>query len=205
MKTRNSNFDWYCGRWIGIELLDPTVSLMCFIAILKVEKRAKRVALTLPRHKFERQSMVKLMKLRGQVRLNMDRTHTFLSSLYDGTPFQVDSINIHDYELNDEFQPDRYTVEGWLYVVQEAQQNTQVYLTLPKPSLPHGRQILVHEFQLMPRSASINDFKPQKMGGKVKVAKIENGKVVENTAEAIDVALKKGLSKKKSRSRSKRV
>jgi outer membrane usher protein FimD/PapC len=109
--------------------------------------------------------MVKLMKLSGQLRLNMNKTITFMSTIYDGTPFEC-NVDIHDYEQNEEFQPGKYTVDGWLFVVQEAKQDDKCYLTLPKPSIVFGRQILVKELQLMPRAASIADFKPQKQGGK---------------------------------------
>lgn len=138
--------------------------------------------------------MVKLMKLKGQVRLNMDRSYTFIGKLYDQTQFDVENVTIHDFETIDEFEPNKYTVDGWLYVVQEAKQDTRVYLTLPKPSITHGKQILVNELQLMPRSASINDFKPQKMGGKVKIAKIKNGQVVESTEEVIKETIDEALA-----------
>lgn len=137
--------------------------------------------------------MVKLMKLRGQVRLNMDRTFTFISKLYDGSQFTIENVTLHDFEQSDEFEPDKYTVDGWLFVTQEAKQDTRCYMTLPKPTLAHGKQILVHELQLMPRVASIEDFKPQRMGGKIKTAKIAGGQVVENTEEAIAEAIAEGL------------
>jgi hypothetical protein len=128
--------------------------------------------------------MVKLMKLRGQVRLNMDRTFTFISSLYDGTQFEL-PIDQHDFEQNDDFIPGKYTVDGWLFVTQEAKQADRCYLTLPKPTLQYGKQILVNELQLMPRGLTIDDFKPQKMGGAVKQAKVEGGKVVEVSPEEV--------------------
>lgn len=129
--------------------------------------------------------MVKQVKLRGQVRLNMDRTFTFLGKLYDGTQFEC-TVDIHDFELADDFEPGRYTVDGWLFVVQEAQQADRCYLTIPKPSIVYGRQILVNELQLMPRVASINDFKPQKIGGgKVTQAKYTGGQIVEVEGDAV--------------------
>lgn len=111
--------------------------------------------------------MVKLMKLRGQVRLNMDLTYTFTSTLYDGTPFTVDNVTIHDFELSDEFTPGNYTVMGHLYVVQEAKQGDRCALTLPKPNIQYGHQITVNDLQLQPRFATLNDFKAKKMGGTV--------------------------------------
>lgn len=116
--------------------------------------------------------------------MNMDRTHTFISKLYDDTPFEC-KVDIHDFQQNDEFEPGRYTVDGWLYVVEEAKQGDRCYLTLPKPTLQFGKQVLVNELQLMPLNASIADFKPQKMGGSVKQGKIENGMVVEISPEDI--------------------
>jgi hypothetical protein len=128
--------------------------------------------------------MVKLMKLKGQVRLNMDRTFTFISTLYDETQFEC-TVDLYDFEQNDEFLPGRYTVDGWLFVTQEAKQDTRCYLTLPKPTIQYGKQILVNELQLTPRGLTIADFNPQKTGGSVKQAKIEGGQVVEVSPEEI--------------------
>jgi hypothetical protein len=131
--------------------------------------------------------MIKLMKLRGQVRLNMDRTFDYLGELYDGTQFEV-RVDIHDFELNDDFTPDNYQVDGWLYVVQEAQQGDRCALTLPKPHITFGKQVTANELQLMPRVSSIADFRPQVSGGKVKSAKVEHGKVVEVPTDAVAAA-----------------
>jgi hypothetical protein len=105
------------------------------------------------------------MKLKGRIRLNMDRTLTFISTLHDGTPIEL-QVDVYDIEQNDPFLDDRLTVDGWLFVVQEAKQDNRCYLTLPKPSLQFGKQVIVHELQLMPVGAILNDFKPQKQGGK---------------------------------------
>ena len=83
--------------------------------------------------------MVKLMKLKGQVQLNLNRTYTFISKLYDGTPFTVEAVTMHDFEICDEFEPNKYTVDGWLYVVQEAKQESKVFLTLPKSNINYGK------------------------------------------------------------------
>lgn len=121
--------------------------------------------------------MVKQMKLRGTVRLNLDRTLDFNSKLYDNTEFTV-RVDEHDIELQDEFQPDQMTVYGWLFVVQEAKQSDRCYLTLPKPTLQYGKQIVVQELQLMPRVMTLADFNPQTTGGKVKEAKVIDRKSV---------------------------
>jgi hypothetical protein len=105
------------------------------------------------------------MKLKGRIRLNMDRTLTFISTLHDGTPIEL-QVDVYDIEQNDPFLDNRLTVDGWLFVVQEAKQGNRCYLTLPKPSLQFGKQVIVHELQLMPVGATLNDFKPQKQGGK---------------------------------------
>jgi hypothetical protein len=110
----------------------------------------------------------------------MDGTYTFVSKLYDGTLFEL-TVGEYDFEQNDEFQPNRMTVDGWLFVIEEAKQDTRSYLTLPKPTLQYGRQIIVHEFQLMPVGATLADFKPQKMGGKKK----PNGEVSGLTVEEV--------------------
>lgn len=137
------------------------------------------------------------MKLRGRLRLNMNRTITFVGNVYDGTSFEC-NVDIHDFHQNEEFVPDRYVVDGWLYVTQEAKQGDRCYLTLPKPSLQFGKQVLVNELQLMPMHVSIEDFNPQRMGGSVKQAKLENGGVVEVTPE--EVLVEKLTKKKASKS-----
>ena len=107
--------------------------------------------------------MVKSVKLRGKLKLEANNTVTFMSTIHDGTPFSLTVFN-HDYEQNEEFTDEKNLVDGWLFVIQEAQQDKRCYLTLPRPSIVHDKQILVHEFQLMPRSASIADFRPQTQG-----------------------------------------
>lgn len=108
--------------------------------------------------------MKRQMKLRGTVKLEQNNTLTFSSQMYDKTPFSL-PVDQFDIELNETFTPKRRFVEGWLFVEQEAQQTDHVYLTLPKPTLQFGKQITVHELQLMPRKATIADF-----GGKKQVA-----------------------------------
>lgn len=120
--------------------------------------------------------MIRPMKLRGRIVLNDDATMTFRSTLYDDTPFSL-TVGEHDIEKNAIFRTDRRTVDGWLHVQQESQQDTRVYLTLPKPTLEYGKQILVNEIQLMPRQTSISDFRPEKKKAKKSAKK----KVVEDS------------------------
>ncbi len=104
---------------------------------------------------------VKEMKLQGQITLENDHSMTFSGVFYDSTPFSL-RVDQFDVERNEEFLPSRRTVNGWLYVQQEAQQADRVYLTLPKPTIQFGKQVVVRDLQLMPRSATIADFHPQK-------------------------------------------
>jgi hypothetical protein len=108
--------------------------------------------------------MVKQMKLKGTIQLCLDRSMKFFGKMYDGTPFDI-TVDQHDIQVNEEFSPEKLTVEGWCNVMQEAQQGDKCYLTLPKASIAHGKQILVNELQLMPLAASIADFRPQISGG----------------------------------------
>lgn len=96
------------------------------------------------------------MKLKGIIQKD-DGVLIFHGSLHDNSPFsiQVDENNI---ELNQPFTKDKNRVEGWLFIQQEGQQGTRVYITLPSPSLQHGHHVLVHEFQLMPLGATLADF-----------------------------------------------
>lgn len=104
--------------------------------------------------------MIKPMKLKGIIQKDNDAL-TFHGTLHDNSPFSV-NISEHDVVLNEPFTHEKNRVDGWLFIQQEAQQDNRVYVTLPKPSLQHGHHVLVHEYQLMPREASLADFGAQK-------------------------------------------
>lgn len=106
--------------------------------------------------------MIKSMKLRGTVKLEDDSRLTFHSVLADDSQFSV-KVDQFDVQLNETFKPSRTTVEGFLFVTQEAQQGDLCYLTMPKPCIVHGKQILVKKHQLSPRHVSLADFNPQKI------------------------------------------
>ena len=108
--------------------------------------------------------MNKPMKLRGRIYLEDDRKLTFHGELYDDQPFSM-PVDQFDVELNTPFLPSNRWVDGWLFVQQEAQQGSVVYLTLPKPVIAHGKQISVRDLQLMPRYSSIDDFKKPSLAG----------------------------------------
>lgn len=116
--------------------------------------------------------MIKPMKLKGYVQQEKDSTLTFHSTLHDNSPFEI-KVSEHNVQMNQPFRKDRTRVEGWLFIQQEAQQDNRVYITLPAPSLQHGHHILVHEYQLMPREATLADFgaKSKPKGVTVKKAK----------------------------------
>lgn len=145
--------------------------------------------------------MVKAMKLKGQIRLNKDDgTVSFLGKLIDGTQFEC-KVCMHDYEQNEYFAPRKYTVDGWLYVVQEAQQHNRCYLTLPKPSIQHGKQILVDELQLQPRGIKISDFKPKKLAKSDKPTSV----VMVEEQLAAKLAVKESEEKKPKKSSKKKA
>ena len=102
---------------------------------------------------------MKDMKLQGRISLEDDNSLTFSSTLYDLTPFSL-RVDQNDVEQNDSFIASR-TVDGWLFVIQEAQQSDRVYLTLPKPTIQFGKQVVVRDLQLMPRNVTLADFNPQ--------------------------------------------
>ena len=77
-------------------------------------------------------------------------------------------------------------VDGWLFVQQEAQQGSVVYLTLPKPTIAHGKQIVVRDLQLMPRHGSIDDFKKKVIGQKISPEVKPVPESVEETDEAVE-------------------
>jgi hypothetical protein len=104
------------------------------------------------------------MKLTGRVKLE-PHGMVFTGAIYDGTPISVD-VTKYDVELSEPLTAEKTTVDAFLYVKQEAKQNNRCYLTLPQPSSQCGRQVTVHELSLMPRSASLSDFRPQKLNAK---------------------------------------
>lgn len=130
--------------------------------------------------------MNRQMKLRGRILLENDRTLTFHSTLHDNSAFSM-PVDQFDVELNDPFTSSKRTVDGWLMVQQEAQQGSVVYLTLPKPTIAHGKQIVVRDLQLMPRVSSIDDFKKKIVGQKIPAPVVEE--TVEATAVEVDEPL----------------
>jgi hypothetical protein len=105
--------------------------------------------------------MISEKKLRGTISFENDRSLKFHSTLYDGTPFDL-QVDQFDVQLNEDFRPSRMTVAGFLFVRQEAQQGSICYLTLPKPHIAYGKQITVKDIQLMARNVKLEDFNPQK-------------------------------------------
>jgi|SaaInlV_165m_DNA_3_1040750.scaffolds.fasta_scaffold105123_1 hypothetical protein len=130
--------------------------------------------------------MNRQMKLRGRILLEDDRTLTFHSTLHDNSAFSM-PVDQFDVELNDPFTSSKRTVDGWLMVQQEAQQGSVVYLTLPKPTIAHGKQIVVRDLQLMPRQSSIDDFKKKIVGQKIPAPAPDPAPVVEAASAATDV------------------
>lgn len=106
--------------------------------------------------------MQKEMKLKCTV-TGMDDSgrYTCVAKLVDGSEFTVQVFE-KDVILQGELTEEITNVDGWIFVLQEAQQNNQVSITLPQPSDVHGRQILVDQYQLMPRNATIENFGIQK-------------------------------------------
>lgn len=102
----------------------------------------------------------KPMKLKCKITLENDHTFTVNSKMYDGTQFKL-TANRYEFNLNEDFLPSKRTVDGWIYVEQNSQQGERVYVTLPQPTIEHGRHLVVHALDLMPRYASIEDFKPK--------------------------------------------
>lgn len=100
-----------------------------------------------------------MMKLKGKIRKESSGDLIYICKLHDGTPFSM-PISEYDVELNENFDSEKTIVDGWLFVTQEAQQDSRCYLTLPKPTLQFGKQIVVNEIQLMPLKATLNSFNP---------------------------------------------
>lgn len=103
--------------------------------------------------------MTKPMKLRGTVKLENNGRLTFHSTQADDSAFSV-SVDQFDVQLNEEFLPSKITVEGFLFLTQNAEQHEICFCTMPKPSLTHGRNITVKKSMLSPRHISIKDFNP---------------------------------------------
>lgn len=104
--------------------------------------------------------MQKSMKLRGKIKLESDNMLSFHGEMFDGTPFSL-NVDQFDVQLNEAFLPSKTTVDGFLFVVQEAEQGEVCYLTLPKPSITYGKHLSVKKHLLNSRHINIKDFNPQ--------------------------------------------
>jgi hypothetical protein len=98
------------------------------------------------------------MKLQCGLRRLENGLFMAIGAAYDGTIFEV-QVDKNDIIINEPFR-EGFT-EGWLLVTQEAQQENRVYLTLPKPSIQFGHQIVVNKLQLLPVNVTLNDFNPK--------------------------------------------
>lgn len=96
------------------------------------------------------------MKLKGRMRL--ENGHMVATcKLFDGGTFKVRAPE-HTYGLNDDFQADRDIVDGWVEVTQEGQQGNACYISLPTPSLVHGKNVTVHEYEMFPFNTTLQDY-----------------------------------------------
>ncbi len=106
--------------------------------------------------------MRKSLKLKGRIQSKNDQLF-FTGIMHDGTTeFKLRVDDPHQVELNEGFSETQDTVDGWLMVEQEGQQDHRCYLTLPFPAENFGRQVVVKDVQLMSRSASLMSFNPKK-------------------------------------------
>jgi len=105
--------------------------------------------------------MQKEMKLRCRV-APVDATGRYpcIASLFDGTSFTVSCFE-YDVLRQGEFKENVSHVDGWILVLQEAEQGNLVSVTLPQPSDLHGRRVNVSKYDLMPRHVTIDNFNPQ--------------------------------------------
>lgn len=100
------------------------------------------------------------MKLWGDI-VNTPNGFIFESTHCDGTFFSL-PVFPDDVQIAGEFVKD--VAQGWLYVIQEGQQDVRCYITLPRPSLQFGKHITVNQSQLDLRASSVSDFKPRVIG-----------------------------------------
>jgi len=104
--------------------------------------------------------MRKEMKLKCTVgRLDETGRHTVITKMFDGTEVSLRAFG-NELTMNSEFNEETSVVQGWLFVVTEGQQGDRVAITLPQPSDIHGRQIVVNQYELMPRHVTIDSFGP---------------------------------------------
>lgn len=107
------------------------------------------------------------MKLWGDI-IRTPQGLVFESNHCDGTPFSLPVFE-DDVQITGEFEKNK--AQGWLFVIQEGQQDVRCYLSLPRPSLQFGKHITVNQSQLDTRAKSVNDFKPRVLGKTIPVVK----------------------------------
>lgn len=109
--------------------------------------------------------MRKEMKLRCRVApADQNGLYPCIAQMFDGTDFTVTcqkyDVLIQTDGVNFENEPSH--LDGWILVMQEAEQGNLVSITLPQPADQHGRRVNVSKFDLQPRHATIDDFNPSK-------------------------------------------
>lgn len=132
--------------------------------------------------------MIKKMKLWGDI-VQTPNGFVFESSHCDGTPFSLPVFS-DDVQIAGEFVKDK--AQGWLYVIQEGQQDVRCYISLPRPSLQFGKHVTVNQSQLDSRASSVSDFKPRVIGkpkptlvAKEDIVKIEKEKLIIEPKETV--------------------
>lgn len=93
--------------------------------------------------------MIKQMRLRCRIRQTaLDQYHC-TSKVFDGLPFSF-AANSIQVMLDEEITTEKPEVDGYAIVQQESQLHEAAYITLPQPSITHGRHLTVRALQLIP-------------------------------------------------------
>ena len=107
--------------------------------------------------------MQRPMNLRCKVSVSQETPSMYhiCTAQFDGTPVNF-KTSMHNVELSLPLTEEQPWVIGWVQVVQEAKQGARVAITLPSPTIEFGRNISVHEDQLMPLGVTIDHFRSTK-------------------------------------------
>lgn len=105
--------------------------------------------------------MRKEMKLRCRVApQNENGFFPCIAKMFDGTEFTLAcrEYDVLIQETDGNTNPSH--LDGWILVMQEAEQGNIVSITLPQPADQHGRRVNVSKHDLMPRHISVQNFNP---------------------------------------------
>lgn len=103
--------------------------------------------------------MIKQMRLRCKIAIE-DGQFLCTSQVFDGGSFSFKTDRLH-VDLDEPITAEMPEVSGYAIVQQESQMHDAAYITLPHPSIVHGRHLTVKALQLIPMVGPVQEQSTQ--------------------------------------------